>query len=161
MPADVNLEAVLTALSVFVRRAATHFLHEQPSDAPLDGWRYPLLARLADSGPQHAAHLAQVFGLNRSTVGRHLARLEAAGLVRRTENPQHAGRPHFLVTADGHGELERGRRTRMTPLRGLLEAWPASDQQELVRLVEKLNRDLDVHGSGLPSPRRPPDGDNG
>lgn len=110
--------------------------------------RYPLLARLADSGPQQAAQLAHAFGLNRSTVGRHLARLDAAGLVQRTDDPAHTPRPPFAVTTAGYAALEKARGTRMSPLRAQLETWPAADQRELLRLLRNLNRDLDARGAG-------------
>ena len=155
-----HVEDVLTALAVFVRRAATHFFAERPSDGPLDGWRYPLLTRLADSSPQHAAQLARAFGLNQSTVGRHLAQLETAGLIQRTQSPQHGKRPVFAVTAVGHEALLHARRTRMGPLRARLETWPVADQRALLRLLENLNRDLGVRDAGWRLRRHARDGEH-
>ena len=135
-------------LSIFVRRAAAHYLTGQADEGPLDGWRYPLLVRLAESGPQRSAELARVFGLNRSTVGRHLARLEEVGLVCRGEEREPAVRSPFAVTAAGQAALETARRARMGPLSALVGAWPEAQRRQLAALLSRLNHDLDARDRG-------------
>ena len=144
--AERCLDAVEIELSVFVRRAASHYLTGRQTEGHLDGWRYPLLVRLAESGPLRSVDLARVFGLNRSTVGRHLARMETAGLVGHARNEAHAASSRFVVTAAGHAVLGAARRERMEPLRALLSAWPELERGELARLLTKLNHDLDARG---------------
>ncbi len=162
-PARTSLEALEIELSMFVRRAAGHYLTGsagQPAEGSLDGWRYPLLVRLAENGPQRSADLARAFGLNRSTLGRHLARLEEAGLVCHSGDDRHSdGRGHapssqFVVTADGEAALETARRARMGPLSELLGTWPEAQRSQLARLLARLNHDLDARDAGV-RPRHP------
>ena len=156
-PAGTSLETLEIELSVFVRRAAGHYLTGsggQPAEGPLDGWRYPLLVRLAENGPQRSAELARAFGLNRSTLGRHLTRLEDAGLVCHSDGQGHATSSRFVVTAAGQVALETARRARMGPLSALLGSWPEAQRSELARLLARLNRDLDARDTGV-GPRCP------
>ena len=156
-PAGTSLEALEIELSIFVRRAAGHYLTGsagQPAEGPLDGWRYPLLVRLAEGGPQRSAELARAFGLNRSTLGRHLARLEGAGLVCHSEDQGHTTSSHFVVTAAGQAALETARRARMGPLSELLGSWPEAQRSEFARLLSQLNHDLDARDTGV-GPRGP------
>lgn len=155
--ATTSLEALEIELSIFVRRAAGHYLTGlagEPVEGPLDGWRYPLLVRLAEGGPQRSAELARTFGLNRSTLGRHLARLEEAGLVCHFEDEGHVMSSRFVVTTAGEAALERARRVRMGPLSALLGSWPEAERSELARLLAQLNRDLDARDTraGLSRP---------
>ncbi|MDA8074228.1 MAG: MarR family transcriptional regulator [Actinomycetota bacterium] len=161
-PAGTSLEALEIELSMFVRRTAAHYLTGsvgQAAEGPLDGWRYPLLVRLAENGPQRSAELARAFGLNRSTLGRHLARLEEAGLVCHADDRHSDGRGHapssqFVVTAAGQAALETARRARMGPLSELLGTWPEAQRCELARLLARLNHDLDARDTGV-RPRQP------
>ena len=156
-PAGTSLEALEIELSIFVRRAAGHYLTGsagQPAEGPLDGWRYPLLVRLAENGPQRSADLARAFGLNRSTLGRHLARLEEAGLVCHSGDEGHVTSSQFVVTAAGQAALDMARRARMGPLSELLGTWPEAQRSELAQLLARLNHDLDARDTGV-RPRHP------
>ncbi|MDA8401075.1 MAG: MarR family transcriptional regulator [Actinomycetota bacterium] len=147
-----GLETLEKELSVFVRRAAAHYLGGQAGQAgeePLDGWRYPLLVRLAEGGPQRSAELARVFGLNRSTLGRHLARMEETGLVCRVDGRRQGATSAFFVTDTGRVALVAARRARMGPLRTLLDTWPEAERRELARLLARLNHDLDARAPGV------------
>ena len=144
-------------LSIFVRRAAAHYLTGQAAEGPLDGWRYPLVVRLAESGPQRPAELARIFGLNRSTVGRHLARLEEAGLVCHGEEREPAARSPFAVTTAGRAALETTRRARMGPLSALVGTWPEEQRRQLAALLSRLNHDLDDRDRGRGTLRRSDD----
>ncbi len=147
-PAATTLGPLEVELSIFVRRAAAHYLTGQAGEGPVDGWRYPLLVRLAESGQQRPAELARVFGLNRSTVGRHLARLEESGLVCRGEERGTATKSPFAITAAGQAALETARRVRMGPLSALVGTWPEAQRRELARLLARLNHDLDDRSHG-------------
>ena len=152
-PTETSLYQLEIELSIFVRRAAAHYLTGHTDEGPLDGWRYPLLVRLAEYGPERPAQLARVFGLNRSTVSRHLGRLEEADLVFRPKERGSATTSPFAITTAGQAALETARRARMGPLRALMAAWPETQRRELAWLLSKLNHDLDARDDGR-GPRR-------
>ena len=145
---ETSLHQLETELSLFVRRAAAHYLTGHTDEGPLDGWRYPLLVRLAEYGPERPAQLARLFGLNRSTVSRHLARLEEAEMVSRPKERGSATVSPFAITSAGRAALEAARQVRMGPLRELMSTWPEAQCRELAWLLSRLNHDLDARDQG-------------
>jgi DNA-binding MarR family transcriptional regulator len=72
---------------------------------------YPVISGLARTGPRTASELADEIRIDRSVVSRHAARLETAGLLRRTEHPRDGRATILVLTARGDRivDLMRGR----------------------------------------------------
>jgi DNA-binding MarR family transcriptional regulator len=107
------------------------------------------LAVLA-GGDVRMRDLAHRLGLATSTVTRLVDRLEAAGLAeRRTERPD---RRSVLVGLNkpGREALQAVRRRLRTFLRELMAGLPPHEQGELVRLLSKLGRELNVQLEPVP-----------
>ena len=101
-----------------------------------------LLARLVTYGPRRATDLAAETLLDLSTVSRQVRSLVDRGLVERTPDPE--DRRGTLLSASEAGVLafQHYRDQRNQRLARLLEAWPAEDRYELVRLFGRLNDDF-------------------
>ena len=99
-------------------------------DGALDGFginvaQYSLLCNLKRLDQPSISTLAEAMGLDRSTLGRNLRVLEAAGLVKLAEGEDHRNRLVYLTKA-GEERLEAA-----------LPAWEAAQQ----RLIDRLGED--------------------
>ena len=99
-------------------------------DGALDGFginvaQYSLLCNLKRLDQPSISTLAEAMGLDRSTLGRNLRVLEAAGLVKLAEGEDHRNRLVCLTKA-GEERLDAAR-----------PAWEAAQQ----RLIDRLGED--------------------
>ena len=101
-----------------------------------------LLARLVTCGPRRATDLAVDTMLDLSTVSRQIRSLVDRGLVDRRPDPE--DRRGALLSAPPAGVLafQHYRDQRNQKLARILEAWPAEDRYQLVRLFGRLNDDF-------------------
>jgi DNA-binding MarR family transcriptional regulator len=127
-----------------------------PEVGRLEKTAFYVLGQLTQEGPLRPSAVAQLIRLDLSTVSRHVASLEAAGLVAREPDP--ADRRACLLRATERGEqilarLRAGRRERM---RAALADWSLDDRRDLVRLLGRLNTALfsaeDASTSEPPTP---------
>lgn len=104
-----------------------------------------LLARLVTCGPRRATDLAADTLLDLSTVSRQIRSLVDRGLVERRPDPE--DRRGTLLSATDAGALafQHYRDQRNERLARVLEAWPAEDRHDLVRLFGRLNDDFAEH----------------
>jgi len=98
----------------------------------------PVLVRLAADGPMRACDLAERLHLDQSTVSRHVAALEAGGLVMR--EPHDLDRRAHLVglTADGSRAAAAAITERVQRFESVVADWPAEDVAELTRLLNEF-----------------------
>ena len=80
---EETMTALERELTLMVRRVLRG-LWTADHGPDIDHTVFPLLVALRDEGPMRTGELARYFRLDKSTVSRHIARLEAAGLVRTT-----------------------------------------------------------------------------
>jgi DNA-binding MarR family transcriptional regulator len=89
-----------------------------------------------------ASDVAQVLGLDKSTVSRGITQLENLGLIERVGDPDD-GRARLLrLTATGAERYEAMRTQRQTEFRAILDRWNPTDLSDLARLLSRLNSDL-------------------
>src|SRR5512143_2553500 len=79
---DTAEDALMSLMMALGRRMR----QRQPGDA-IDYSAFPILKLLSHQGPMRLSALAQVLGLDASTVSRHARQLEDRGLLERTEDP--------------------------------------------------------------------------
>lgn len=100
------------------------------------------LFRMAALGPARLSDVAACLDLDISTVSRHVAALETAGLVSRTVDPQDARARQVELTSLGHQVVEAVSAERRRRLATALKGWPAADRRELSGLLARLTDDL-------------------
>jgi DNA-binding MarR family transcriptional regulator len=132
-----DLERELGLLVLSADRAQTRFRHSDVH--PLERMAYYALGRLIDLGPMRPSALADVLRLDLSTVSRHLTALEHLGYLRRERDPADGRAQLVQVTDMGAAVLQDARAGRCHRMRGLVGDWDEADRQDLVRLLRRLN----------------------
>jgi DNA-binding MarR family transcriptional regulator len=148
IPAPETAEDALMSLMMALGR---RLRQRQPGDA-IDYSAFPILKLLTHQGPMRLSALAQVLGLDASTVSRHARQLEDKGLLERTEDPDDGRASRVAVSEQGHACLAQGFETRKHLIATALEGWSAEEREtlrtQLQRLVETL---LTQHDSPTPT----------
>lgn len=116
------------------------------SEVALERAAYGVLRKVADEGSLRLTELANLLGLDLSTVSRHVKGLESSGLLVRTEDP--ADRRAACVTLSDQGAevVERVRDARHRFFSELLADWPSRDRNRLAPLLERLALELRTLG---------------
>jgi DNA-binding MarR family transcriptional regulator len=122
----------------------------------IDHTVFPLLVALRDEGPMRTGELARYFHLDKSTVSRHIARLEAAGLVETRPDANDRRCAQLHTTDLGNRRVDEIRAARRAPLRQVLDGWTEGDRDQLAQLLRRLNaamseREVSVAGARRPS----------
>jgi DNA-binding MarR family transcriptional regulator len=115
----------------------------------LDTGSFWLLKTLATSGPQRVTDLAAYAGLDVSTVSRHIAQLDSAGLIERAPDPADGRAQHLKLNAAGMARFDAALSTRRALLEKCLESWEPSDLEELDRLLNRLAADVEAFMQSL------------
>lgn len=110
----------------------------------LDRPAYQALWRIVDEGPLRSTALAKLLGIDLSVVSRQVKSLEEVGFVERQPDPVDARAALVSATESGHAALELSRAKRTEVLDEVLEQWSEYDRDELVRLLERFNRELEA-----------------
>jgi DNA-binding MarR family transcriptional regulator len=103
---------------------------------------YTVLTQIDADPDMRATDLADLFGLDKSTVCRQLNELEAAGLIRRDgERPGRRG--HALVlTPDGRRRLDAEAQRARQRLGERLGGWKDRDITAFAQMVERFINDM-------------------
>ncbi|TAK68667.1 MAG: MarR family transcriptional regulator [Actinomycetota bacterium] len=139
-PTDVTEAAAYdVALALFqVTRAARRVA----GPASLDLGTLSLLMTLQERGSCRAADVADVIGLDSSTVSRHLARMEQAGLIVRSHDPVDRRAHAVSLTERGHAALTEVCAGGLRSIAPAVEQWTPADRTTLYRLLVRLAGDL-------------------
>lgn len=137
------LERIEHELTHLVQRAQRVYLHAELSGQPLERSAYLVLGRLREEGPLRNGVLAALLGLDASTVSRHAAALQHAGLIAREADPGDGRACRLRLTERGHRSVVATRNARRGLVRELLSSWPVDDRRTLAALLERLNAGLD------------------
>jgi MarR family transcriptional regulator, lower aerobic nicotinate degradation pathway regulator len=123
--------------------------------AGLDGAAFGVLMALVKLGPRRQGELAETALLDPSTVSRYVAQLVRTGLVSRRPDPGD-GRAVQLVATDEGSSLAREAGARRESLIGtMLADWPPEDASTLVRLLRRLNDEMEARREGGDPLERP------
>lgn len=154
---DAVTEQIEQQMTILLRRVQSIHISTSSGEMDLDRSAYGILCRLADEGPQRLGALATAFGLDPSTITRQVQALEKAGLVQRRSDEADRRASILDLTDEGRTVLEHTRRYRRQRLEEVLGDWPASDREELARLLTKANDSIRALVEGS----RPREGDHG
>ena len=107
-----------------------------------------VLATVARHGPLRLSELADVEGVNPTMLSRIVAKLEQAGLLNRSPDPDDGRAARVELTAEGT-ELNRRQRTERTQLlTQRLAALPGARADELLRALPALEALADELAAG-------------
>ncbi|WP_166351630.1 MarR family winged helix-turn-helix transcriptional regulator [Phytoactinopolyspora limicola] len=138
--AHESLETQLVTLMRRLRRMSAVLTRE--ADDGLEASIYALLGAFLDVGDVRAGDLAYLFGLDKSTVSRQVARLESLGLVERVVDPKDKRARMIRITDEGRRRVLRLRTVHGQWLNAALDTWPAADVDRLSELLAQLNAAL-------------------
>ena len=109
---------------------------------------YFVLAKIHLLGPVRPSALAELLGLDLSTVSRHVSALERAGWVARERDPED-GRAYLVrATPEGVAVFHVNRQRWFDMVRQILSDWPEQDLHDLVRLLTRFNDAADMYPGG-------------
>jgi len=131
---ETEMAVLARRLEQAARRSATRFR--------LDRAGYLLARTIETEGPTSVNRLAQLLGLDGSTVTRQVATLTEKGFVTRRQDPSDGRSIVLTLTATGRREMEALRTARRRRLDETVADWPAEDVQTLATLLERLNTSL-------------------
>ncbi|WP_318242108.1 MarR family winged helix-turn-helix transcriptional regulator [Arthrobacter gallicola] len=104
----------------------------------LDPAALTLLSILNNAGAQRPSALSERMVTGASNISKITARLEAAGLVRRTPDPLDSRASLIALTEAGERAGKALRRSGNSLVDQLLEGWDARDRSDLVRLLSRF-----------------------
>ncbi len=114
---------------------------KQPGDV-IDFSAFPILKLLSHQGPMRLSALAQVLGLDASTVSRHARQLEDRGLLERTDDPDDGRASRVAVSELGQRSLADAFETRRQVLSHSLAEWSDDERATLCDLLHRLVESL-------------------
>ncbi len=138
-----------------------------PAAELVDAGLYPVLAIVEDLIRPRPIDIARALTLERSTIGRHLDRLEARGLVFRHRGWAIPRSPRICLTVEGFNAMTALRRARIARLAAVVAPWPALERRLTVLCTERLAAALhddceaqplpgELTGTGTEAPERLP-----
>jgi DNA-binding MarR family transcriptional regulator len=133
------IDRLYQALATLMRRRPELSADVHP-DFSLTG--YTMLREVEATCGTRATDLADLFGLDKSTVSRQLDELEAAGLIRReAERPGRRGQA-IALTSDGQRRLEVEAEQARQHFSDRLTAWKNRDLTAFAKMVERFLDDI-------------------
>jgi DNA-binding MarR family transcriptional regulator len=134
IPAPDTAEDALMSLMMALGR---RLRQKQPGDA-VDFSAFPILKLLGHQGPMRVSTLAQVIGLDASTISRHVKQLEDRGLLERTEDPDDRRASQVTVSEQGSSCLAAGFAARRGVISHALDQLSADERETLRDLVARV-----------------------
>lgn len=151
---DSETQALLDHIAyevVLITRYAAQNLPTIKRKSIMDRSALILLARLKAQGPMTVNELAEVFGLNVSTVHRQLKAAIANNLIETLDDPDNPAKLH-RPTLEGMDALGRELAARREDLETIYADWDQEDIETFARLMQKHNTSLEAYLE-MPWPR--------
>jgi len=140
--ADVEVE-----VAILFRRADTSRAVVSPAGT-LERSAYQILLVLDRQGELNINALAQVLGLDASTVTRQVVAMERADLVERRRDDEDRRSVVVHMTDHGGHELDDHRSARAELYGRVLADWDDEDRAALAAMLHRLNTSLDGYRRG-------------
>ena len=132
-----------TTLADRLHSAAIHVLRRVAREDAASGLGAPALSALSVvvfGGPMSLGRLAEAERVRPPTMTRTVQGLEAAGLVRREQDPEDRRVVHIQATPEGIEVLQAARTRRVEALASSLEGLGTRDVRTLERAADLLER---------------------
>ena len=130
-----------------IRRAhqiAVSLFLEETGELGITNRQYGILLVLKHQPGIDQISVAKLLGLDRSTTGMVLGKLEAAGLVQRVVGAKDRRKRSLKLTSDGEQMLARLKEPARRAQSRVLSAFTAKEQREFLRLLDKFSRAFDA-----------------
>jgi DNA-binding MarR family transcriptional regulator len=137
---------VVEPLAALVRWARIRCYEEiaARSNEKLDRSAMNILGTLKLQGPKRTSDLADILGLDRSTVSRQVSAAIELGLVVRDED-EHDARAAFISLSDqGRAKQQKIAHAWQGIAMDLVSDWDYAEQQEIARLLAKLVAKIEI-----------------
>lgn len=157
---DDALVQIQEALTVIGRQAGLHRFQagvRARAGLTIDRAAYPVLRGISEKKSVRLSDLAQVLGVEASTVSRQVTALERSRLVHRTADPSDRRASTLALTPDGRRALKRLRQAWLATLGEIMDSWSAEERSALAGLLGHLARDFSSYSraSSDQGPRSP------
>ncbi len=152
MPAPRSGSRIAAQLGVLLTRSTRQTLYQRLVDEVdgVDVATYPVISGLARTGPTTATRLAATIGVDRSATTRYASKLEAAGLISRTVDPEDARATQLALTPAGEHAVAVMRGQLAAAIDDAVSTWPAGDALAFATLLERFTDSL-VDASRAPA----------
>jgi len=107
-----------------------------------EGGQIAALAMLSKCGPVRSSDLAKELFLDQSTVSRHVAHLEADGLVEKVADPSDRRATQLHLTELGHKHIQDFWQKRIDAMRAGFDHWDPQDLRTLKQLMSRYMEDF-------------------
>ena len=141
-----EVERAITRMMRQATRPAFYRALMAAAGTQLDRAEYAVMLRIAEGAPLRVTQLADVLGIDISTVSRQVRELEKGGLVERSGDPDDQRASQLRLTDEGQHVLNRVLAARQESMRNLLDGWSREDQVRLTRLVGRLADRMEMVG---------------
>ena len=136
---DIAVKRLYQGLATLMRRRAELGTEIHPG---LSLTAFTLLTQIQAAPGTRARDLADLFGLDKSTVSRQINELQTAGLIlREGEQPGRRGYP-LVLTDEGQRQLQQEAERAQQRLAEVLAAWTERDITALTRMIERFLTDV-------------------
>jgi DNA-binding MarR family transcriptional regulator len=143
----VSVDSLMDALLSIGR-----LMRQRTQGETSDTGSFWLLKTLATSGPQRVTDLAACAGLDVSTVSRHVAQLNSAGLIERAPDPADGRAQRVKLSAAGTERFDAALSTRRALLERCLESWDPRELEQLARLLTRFAADVEALTQSMEKP---------
>jgi DNA-binding MarR family transcriptional regulator len=133
-----QIEERLLTLILRANRARIYDDLLRGADVAIDSSLYPVLSATAAIGPARVSELAEVVGLNPTTMSRHLRELERIELVSRTNSDSDRRATMVELTELGSAIVARLRDQRRELFSELLEGFAPEELDRFADYLERL-----------------------
>ncbi|RNB84665.1 MarR family transcriptional regulator [Brevibacillus fluminis] len=137
-----SIEQIEHEVTVLMRRAD----YKRTLDGSKNGIErsaYLLVKQLCANGPLSIGNIAELSGLDISTISRQVAAMENKGLISRLPDEKDSRISLVQATEEGKAALLRAKKHRMEAYTELLEDWTEEDTVHLSVLLARLNRAIE------------------
>jgi DNA-binding MarR family transcriptional regulator len=132
------VDSVMVALM-----AVGRVMRQRVDGDQLDPGTIWLLKTVGAQGPMRVTELASISNLDTSTVSRHVAQLDRAGIVERTPDPDDRRAHRIGLTDLGQNVLQDAFRRRRLLLSRGIGTWDTADVAQLDHLLSRFVHDLE------------------
>ncbi|MEU4097637.1 MarR family transcriptional regulator [Streptomyces sp. NPDC026673] len=138
---QASTDVIQRELTAFARRAR-HKAVQLHRELTLPA--HSMLEHMHRNGSCHAADLAAHFMLDKSTISRQIAMLEAEGMIMRETDPDDHRRQILKASEKGLDQLKEANRQRRSSFRERFTDWDDADLAQLAVYLRRYNA-ADAH----------------
>lgn len=146
-----DLERAITAVVRWAGRTDARRELVGPTADGLSAVDVTMLQLVVDHGPVRASDLADLQGVDKSTVTPQVRRLEERGMLAREPDPSDGRASLLTVTARGSRTNDEIHAAGAAVFDAVLSEWPDGDRRTIARLLSRFADDL-AHRGAPPDP---------